>query len=47
VRFSATDFDTWTHVELTEPMPYSISQAEAGEQEALERGRRRPPEMGG
>lgn len=47
VRFTADDFDTWTHVELTEPVPYSISQPEADEQEAVERRRRRPPEMGG
>ena len=46
VRFTADDFAAWTHVELTEPVDYSISQAEADRIEA--EARRRPPrtEMG-
>lgn len=46
VRFGADDFSSWTHAELTEPVDYSVSQAEADEMEAKARRRRRRREMG-
>lgn len=39
VQFRANNFSSWEHVELTEPVPYSISQAEADWREAVERKR--------
>lgn len=47
LQFCASDFASWTHVELTEPLPFSISQEEADRREA--EARIRPPrnEMGG
>jgi hypothetical protein len=46
-RFTAADFATWTHVELTTPVDYSISEAEAARLEAAARRRPRITEMGG
>ena len=39
IQFRAINFSSWEHVELTEPVPYSISQAEADRREAAERNR--------
>lgn len=39
VRFVAEDFESWTHVELTEPVWYSLTQEEADEDEARARAR--------
>lgn len=46
VRFEADDFASWTHAELTEPVPYSVTQDEADEMEARARSRPGPREMG-
>lgn len=46
VRFTAVDFSSWTHAELTEPVDYSITQEEADQQEAEVRSRPGPREMG-
>jgi hypothetical protein len=46
VLFEAEDFRSWTHAELTEPVHYSITQAEADAMEAAVRRRRGPREMG-
>lgn len=46
VRFESDDFASWMRVELTEPVPYSITQAEADEMEAQVRSRPGPREMG-
>lgn len=40
------DFASWTRVELTEPVDYSITQEEANRMEADERSRPGPREMG-
>lgn len=46
IRFQADDFASWDHVELTEPVSYSITQDEADEMEARARSRPGPREMG-
>jgi hypothetical protein len=45
--FEAIDFESWTHVELTEPIPGSIDQEEADRR--MDAALRKPPrrEMGG
>jgi hypothetical protein len=39
LTFSAADFKTWNHVELTEPVDGSITQEEADQREAIARSR--------
>jgi len=46
VRFQADDFGSWGHAEVTEPVSYSITQAEADAMEARVRSRPGPREMG-
>ncbi|QNE35364.1 hypothetical protein [Leifsonia shinshuensis] len=46
-KFTAADFADWGHAELTTPVDYSISQAEADRREADARRRPHTGEMGG
>lgn len=47
VRFSAKDFASWTHVELTKPVDYSITQEEADAMEKRVRDEPGPREIRG
>ncbi|MFF1876589.1 hypothetical protein [Leifsonia sp. NPDC058230] len=47
VRFTADDFADWTHVELTTPVSYSITQEEADKLETEARAKPPRTEMGG
>ena len=46
-KFTAGDFANWSHVELTTPVDYSISQWEADRREAEARRRPHTGQMGG
>lgn len=46
VRFTADAFATWPRVELTDPIPGSITQAEADAREAKEQHRQREHRRG-